>query len=241
MTPPSCSRCGERPPCPSSELCRACRYYEGGTYGSAAKRGDASVRVHEAAPKAGPRVRFDLQPLLEAAGLSPAAWARANGVSGQGLRRAIAVGLTDVQADRHAVRLGRHPVEVWPDWFMYAPPEEKDPNIEAPPHQVQVDKCSKNEGTTGYYNNDLSAVDDAWIAATGAVWLLADLERRLVAAGAVIELRQFRGLSAQEVAILVERERGTPVEHRVSGVPAGHGVVVDSPEELSRRSDLVVA
>lgn len=33
------------------------------------------------------------------------------------LHRAIRAGLTDLQADRWAIALGLHPLEVWPDWI----------------------------------------------------------------------------------------------------------------------------
>ena len=68
--------------------------------------------------------------------------------------------------------------------------------------------------------HDLTAVDAAWYSAINAEALLEAVETRLVDAGAVIELRQFRGMSAQEIAILVERERSTP------GHPqTGYGIV----------------
>lgn len=52
-----------------------------------------------------------------------------------------------------------------------------------------------------------TAEERAWRRASGAARVLADVEARLVAAGAVTELRQLRGLSAAEQDVLVRLER----------------------------------
>lgn len=137
---------------------------------------------------------FDLQPLLEATGLTLNALGRAAGISGKAQKRYVNDGLSPRQADRLAVKFGMHPSEVWPAWFM----DEI---------ALTVDVCKKKPAPV--YDADLSAVDDAWIVATDAVALLGAIEARLVAAGAVTELRQFRGLSAQEVALMLEQEQGS--------------------------------
>lgn len=46
----------------------------------------------------------------------------------------------------------------------------------------------------------------AWARVIRAEDLLARVETRLAEAGAVVELRQFSRLSAQEMAVLLERE-----------------------------------
>jgi len=67
-------------------------------------------------PSAG--TRWPLEPLLAAAGLSRAALGRQLRLAGHTMRAASRRGLSDVQADRWAVRLGLHPVEVWGSaWF----------------------------------------------------------------------------------------------------------------------------
>lgn len=43
--------------------------------------------------------------------------AEAVGVTPRTVHRWLAKGMTEEAADRAAVRLGRHPVEVWPDWY----------------------------------------------------------------------------------------------------------------------------
>lgn len=55
--------------------------------------------------------------------------------------------------------------------------------------------------------SDLNEADACWQSATRAERLLAAIEARLIAAGAVIELRQFYGLSAQEVDVMLRLER----------------------------------
>lgn len=51
---------------------------------------------------------------------------------------------------------------------------------------------------------------DAWKAAVCAASVLTAVERRLVDAGALTELRQLHGLSAQEQDVLVYREVHEP-------------------------------
>ena len=41
---------------------------------------------------------------------------RAVGASGTTWAHALLNGLTDRQADRWAIRLGYHPIEIWPTW-----------------------------------------------------------------------------------------------------------------------------
>jgi hypothetical protein len=68
---------------------------------------------------------------------------------------------------------------------------------------------------------DLLAVDAAWNVTVGRERLVAALEARLTAQGALIELRQLQGLSASEMDLLVHREIHQPSsETRVIGVAA---------------------
>ena len=57
--------------------------------------------------------RWPLQPLLDTTGLNTKAAAEHLGVSGSVLARRRRTGLTDVQADHWAIRLGTHPFLVW--------------------------------------------------------------------------------------------------------------------------------
>lgn len=57
------------------------------------------------------------------------------------------------------------------------------------------------------------AAEKAWQAAVRPAAVLRDVERRLVAAGAVTELRQLHGLSAQEEAVLVWLELHEPLTY----------------------------
>jgi hypothetical protein len=62
--------------------------------------------------------RWPLQPLQDASGLPDESFSRRLHVSGHALTTAAEQGLTDVQADRWAVRLGWHPMSVWGwDWI----------------------------------------------------------------------------------------------------------------------------
>src|SRR5262245_1314694 len=62
--------------------------------------------------------RWPLTPLLAASGMSRNGLARQLRLAGHTLRTASRRGLSDVQADRWAVRLGLHPVEVWgSSWY----------------------------------------------------------------------------------------------------------------------------
>lgn len=64
--------------------------------------------------------RYQLQPLLEAAGIRGDDWAAKAalrlGISRRQVHRCVAEGLSWTQADRFAVRLGHHALNVWPDW-----------------------------------------------------------------------------------------------------------------------------
>lgn len=59
---------------------------------------------------------WPLEPVLDLPGVTPTAVVRALHISGDTYKRLTVDGLTDVQADRVAVRLGHHPATVWPDW-----------------------------------------------------------------------------------------------------------------------------
>src|SRR5262245_6674250 len=62
--------------------------------------------------------RWPLTALLAASGVSRNGLARQLRLAGHTLRTASRQGLSDVQADRWAVRLGLHPVEVWgSSWY----------------------------------------------------------------------------------------------------------------------------
>lgn len=61
-------------------------------------------------------VRWPLQPLLDATGLTAYGLAHISGMNQGTIRAATAAGLTDQMADRLAVRLGWHPAMIWPGW-----------------------------------------------------------------------------------------------------------------------------
>ena len=81
--------------------------------------------VLEADPFASVRVRLVARPwpagpLVELAGNpSITGLARLLGEPYTTVHVAQRDGLTDVQADRWAVALGRHPAEVWSDWYAW--------------------------------------------------------------------------------------------------------------------------
>jgi hypothetical protein len=54
-----------------------------------------------------------------------AAVARAVGLDRQYVYRYLEAGVSPHVADAIAVRLGRHPVAIWPDWFSHAPDEDE--------------------------------------------------------------------------------------------------------------------
>lgn len=56
----------------------------------------------------------------------------------------------------------------------------------------------------------MNPAEQAWKAAVRPAAVLKDVERRLVAAGAITELRQLQGLSAQEQDVLVWLEIHEP-------------------------------
>ena len=151
---------------------------------------------------------YPLEALVTASGMTEAALARRVGMSGTLLKNARTYGLREEAADRFAIRAGFHPCEVWDDWFAY----ETDQNTEDDQKILEPEPVL----------HDLALVDPAWSAAIDAEALLAAVEARLVAAGAVVELRQLRGFSAQETALLVERERQWPsgCPHAVDGTVA---------------------
>lgn len=65
--------------------------------------------------------RYALAPLMRAAGVASMAELRATfPMNGATYRRVLDEGLSEVQADRLAVRLGLLPWDVWPDWLEAA-------------------------------------------------------------------------------------------------------------------------
>lgn len=60
--------------------------------------------------------RFSLEPLIDRYG-GVSALARALGVHRANATRWRRDGITMNTADRIAVRLGWHPVEIWPEWY----------------------------------------------------------------------------------------------------------------------------
>jgi hypothetical protein len=64
--------------------------------------------------------RYPFAALAEAMGLSDAAAARALGLSGSTAKEYRSLGVSDVVADRLAVRAGMHPGYVWSDFFAHA-------------------------------------------------------------------------------------------------------------------------
>lgn len=79
--------------------------------------------------------RYPLDPLAHAMGLHLGAHGqRGDGTTPQGLaalatrlnishrwaRHLHHTGLTDTQADHYAIRIGRHPATIWPDWWTHA-------------------------------------------------------------------------------------------------------------------------
>lgn len=71
---------------------------------------------------ADPEVRYPIERLIAAAQLdNHAQLALRLGLHHDTVRHAAALGLTDRQADRWAVRLGLHPAWVWPTWFADTP------------------------------------------------------------------------------------------------------------------------
>lgn len=61
------------------------------------------------------RRRYDLAPLAAAAGLPLPALGRALGIHGSQWKQAREQGVGERAADHYAVRLGLHPIEVWPE------------------------------------------------------------------------------------------------------------------------------
>jgi hypothetical protein len=69
-----------------------------------------------------PADRWPVEPLMAALGITyPAHLAEACGMSGTTLRKVLEHGLSDLQADRYALRNGLHPAIVWgPRWDDWA-------------------------------------------------------------------------------------------------------------------------
>lgn len=69
-----------------------------------------------------PQPRFPLAPLMRAAGAdNHCHLARMTGAHRTAITRAAKEGLTVRAADRYAVAVGLHPVEVWPDFIPQVP------------------------------------------------------------------------------------------------------------------------
>lgn len=65
--------------------------------------------------------RYPLEPLMRAAGISTMVQLRASfPMNGATYRQVLDEGLSEVQADRWAVRLGLLPCNVWPEWLEAA-------------------------------------------------------------------------------------------------------------------------
>ena len=60
-------------------------------------------------------IRYPLQPLLDAAGITMSRLRDVVAIGGSTYANARRIGLTAEQADRYAVKLGLHPYEVWPE------------------------------------------------------------------------------------------------------------------------------
>lgn len=83
-----------------------------------------SIRRYEAVERVHPA-----EPLLERiGGGGPTDLATALAISHRHAERLIAHGLTDVQADRFAVRIGLHPSMVWVDWWDIEPDVDEGPD-----------------------------------------------------------------------------------------------------------------
>jgi hypothetical protein len=63
------------------------------------------------------QIRWPLEPLLEATHLRPGELRVALHLSTATLDAALTDGLSDRVADRWAIRLRRHPAQVWPEWI----------------------------------------------------------------------------------------------------------------------------
>lgn len=92
--------------------------------------------------------RYPLEALVRASGLSEAALARKVGLSGTTLKQARERGLLEAAADRYAVRVALHPLEVWPEMAQAATVECADESCDvrfAPTrkgHRFCSDLCS---------------------------------------------------------------------------------------------------
>lgn len=60
---------------------------------------------------------WPLQPLLDATHLTIQDLVVALNINNEAAKDAAERGCTTLQADRWAVRLGKHPIEVWHDWY----------------------------------------------------------------------------------------------------------------------------
>lgn len=79
-------------------------------------------------------LRWPLEPLLASTGHTPSSLARALGLAHSWVQTCKREGLSDVVADRWAVKLGHHPGLVWDGWFEAAlePPQAEPEPIPQP-------------------------------------------------------------------------------------------------------------
>lgn len=68
--------------------------------------------------RTGPPLYWPIQPLFEAAGTDQfGELAIRTGIATRTLHRSTTRGLTDITADKAAIRLGLHPLTIWPNWI----------------------------------------------------------------------------------------------------------------------------
>lgn len=105
--------------------------------------------------------------------------------------------------------------------------------VRAVPSRV-LDPCAGAADAAGVEVRRVNPAEEAWKRAVDASHVLTRVEARLVAAGALIELRQLQGLSAQEQQVLVWlelHEPVLPVWENVSG-PGDAPTSPDLPDNL---------
>jgi uncharacterized Zn finger protein (UPF0148 family) len=99
--------------------------------------------------------RYPLSSLVEASGLTEAAFGRSVGLSGSTLKKARTSGLTESAADRYATRAGLHPFEVWEDWGLEPCPECGTPFAPLRKgHTYCTTRCTKRVWARDRYRND---------------------------------------------------------------------------------------
>lgn len=101
-------------------------------------------------------LRYPLAPLMDAAGIATMAELRLSfPMGGTTYRQVIDEGLSEVQADRWAVRLGLHPTEVWPGFGLV--PCLECGTLFAPRragHRFHTTACAKRRQARERYQND---------------------------------------------------------------------------------------